>query len=204
MKSAQEIFDEWQLNGKGERMAEVHWPRVSLILNSIPKNSGNYLEIGVGTGYALEYIAKNAYSSGQCYGLDISTEMINECKTRFLNFKNVTVENGDFLQWNSPKEYFNVIFSMEVFYYFSSIKKGINKAFQLLKKGGELWILVDFYQENETCHLWPDYVGTPMKLWSKDQYKESFKDVGFSEVKQGILSEKESSDGITLYTYGKK
>lgn len=204
MKTAQEVFDQWEREGKGDKMAGVHWPRVSPILASMPASSGNYLEIGMGTGLALEYIAQYPFFNGQCYGLDVSNEMVMKCLQRFARVRNVTVVHGDFLTWTPKVEHFAVIFSMEVFYYFPDIQEGLSKAFSLLDEGGELWVLVNYYKENEPSHSWPEDVGTPMQLWSKYQYKNGFKKAGFTGIKQKMLGDIESKDGATLCTYGKK
>lgn len=205
MKSAGEVFDQWEKEGKGDKMAWVHWPRVSPVLTRFAPSTGNYLEIGTGTGIALEYVAKNPFFEGHCYGLDVSNEMVLKCHKRFAGMRNVTVENSDFLTWKPPaRKRFDVIFSMEVFYYFLDIQSGLEKAYKLLKKNGELWVLVNFYEENEGCHDWPEKVGTSMQLWSKEQYAEGFEKAGFADIKQELFGEGECRDGVTLCTNGKK
>jgi SAM-dependent methyltransferase len=205
MKPVNEVFDQWEKEGKGDKMAWVHWPRVSPILVGFAPSTGNYLEIGTGTGIALEYVAKNPFFGGQCYGLDVSNEMILKCHKRFAGVRNVIVENDDFLAWKPPaRKRFNIIFSMEVFYYFPDIQLGLDKAFKLLKKKGELWVLVNFYKENEASHDWPENVGTSMHLWSKKQYANGFRKAGFDVVEQKFIGGDDNRDGVTLCTYGKK
>ncbi len=203
-RTPQEVFNQWEREDKGDKMGEMHWQNVFPVLSKISESRGNYLEIGTGTGLALEYIAKNPFLHGQCYGLDVSDEMVMKCKKRFTDFNNVIVENADFLSWTPTVEHFDVIFSMEVFYYFPAIQDGLNKAFNLLSQNGELWVLVNFYKENETCHIWPEKLGVPMQLWSKDQYFDGFKNAGFTNVKQKFFGQGEGHDGVTLCTYGKK
>lgn len=203
-QTAQEVFDQWERDGKGDRMAESHWPYVYPVLSKMAGSTGNYLEIGVGTGRALEYIAKNAFKEGHCYGLDVSIEMVNKCRERFAEYNNVSVENADFLKWTPPEKHFNVIFSMEVFYYLPDIQAGLNRVYEFLGEDGEIWVLVNFYQENTMCHSWPEELGTPMQLWSKDQYIDGFRRAGFSDIKQELIGDLECKDGVTLCTHGHK
>ncbi|MFQ5675327.1 MAG: class I SAM-dependent methyltransferase [bacterium] len=204
MRTAQDIFDEWSQTGQGEGMETSHWPRVSQVLTRIPAAMGNYLEIGLGNGYALEYMATHAFARGQCYGLDVSAEMVKSAQARLSRLKNVTLEQDDFLLWQPRGKRFQVIFSMEVFYYFADIRAGIAKAFDLLEPGGELIVMVDFFHENTESHDWPEKMGTPMTLWSKTQYVDGFTNAGFAEVSQEEISGGPSRDGLTLCTRGRR
>ncbi|MCH7679963.1 class I SAM-dependent methyltransferase [candidate division KSB1 bacterium] len=204
MRSAQEVFDDWGQNDGGSGMETEHWPRVSQVLSKVASSNGNYLELGVGSGYALENMAMHAFSGGHCYGLDISDEMVKTCRKRLGHLENVTLEAGDFLHWQPPAEHFDVIFSMEVFYYFEDLQAGLNKAFDLLASGGELLVMVDFYRENSVTHDWPEKVGTPMTLWSKSDYVEGFTKAGLVDVRQELISGGDSEHGPTLCTGGKR
>ena len=102
MRSAQEIFDEWGRNDGGMGMETEHWPRVSQVLSKVAPNNGNYLELGPGNGYALEYMAMHAFAEGQCYGIDISDVMVDICLKRLSHLKNVSVDAADFLRWQAP------------------------------------------------------------------------------------------------------
>ncbi len=99
---------------------------------------------------------------------------------------------------------FDLIFSMEVFYYFEDMQAGLNKAVGLLTPGGELLVMVDFYHENSVTHSWPEDVGTPMTLWSKSEYVEGFTKAGLVDVRQELISGGDSEHGPTLCTGGKR
>lgn len=204
MRSAQEVFDDWGQDDGGSGMEAEHWPRVSQVLSKVTPSNGNYLELGVGSGYALEYMATHAFAGGHCYGLDISVEMVNACRKRLAHLKNVTVDAGDFLQWQPPTVRFDFIFSMEVFYYFADMQAGFNKTAGLLAPGGELLVMVDFYHENPITHNWPEKVGTPMTLWSRSEYAEGFGKAGLVDVRQELISGGDSEHGLTLCTGGKR
>ena len=205
MKSAKEVFDKWGKAGRGEDMAKRHWPRVKQAFSQLPYSTGNYLEIGVGSGYAIKYIATHQFYKGNCHGIDVSKEMVRRSRKNLAHLDHVTVEQADFLLWEPSKpKFFDIIFSMEVFYYFRDIQKGLDKAFSILASGGQLWVLVNFYLENTISHDWPKQVGTPMQLWSQEDYKKGFEKSGFIDVTQHLLTDENAEDGVTLCTFGNK
>lgn len=185
-------------------METEHWPRVSQALSKVAPSNGNYLELGFGNGYALEYMATRAFAGGHCYGIDISGVMVDLCRKRLRHLKKVSVEEADFLQWQAPGINFDVIFSMEVFYYLSDMQAAIHKASDLLSPGGELIVMVDFYHENTVSHGWSEEIGTPMTLWSKAEYAEGFGKAGLVDIDQALIGGGDSVHGLTLYTAGKK
>ena len=189
MNKAGEVFDGWSRDSRADGMEKGHWPVVSRAFDLIPPMTGNYLEIGVGNGYGLHHMAANQFRKGECWGIDIAPGMVQLASSKLQGLGNAGVEQADFMEWLPPEgTKFSLIFSMEVFYYFDSIQRGIEKAFSLLDPGGQLWIMVDYFRENESTHSWPDELGTSMQLWSKREYLNGFRKAGFSAVTQRIFS----------------
>jgi len=206
MKSAEVVFDNWARDYHADGMEKEHWETVAQAYQLIPESTENYLEVGVGNGYGLYHMATHQFSKGQCWGLDVSSEMVNITKQRIQDLENAKAEQGDFLLWTPPKGLkFSLIFSMEVFYYFHDIQKGIEKAASLLDKNGTLMVAVNFFKESPLSHSWPEDVNTPMQLWSADDYKEGFLKAGFQKVKQHRFykaSRVLDEDGGTLVSVG--
>ena len=206
VKSAREVFDNWAKNHRADGMEREHWETVQQAYNLIPESKGNYLEVGAGNGYGLRYMAAHQFSSGQCCGLDISSQMVNRTRQKVKDLQNVHVECGDFLLWEPPNGLrFSLIFSMEVFYYFSDIQKGIEKAASLLEKGGMLMVLVNYFKESPISQSWPQDLNTPMQFWSENDYRQGFVKAGFQDVQQHRFfksSSNSAEDGGTLVTMG--
>jgi len=203
-RNAEQVFDEWALDYHAEGMEKGHWNSVKAAFELIPSSSGNYLEIGVGNGYGINHISLNQYKGGFCYGLDISENMVKCAQKRTENQSNVKLESADFLSWLPVGDVkFSCIFSMEVFYYFTDIKSGIEKAVSLLATGGSLMVMVNYHEQNPECFTWPDELGTPMILWGRDDYLKAFKDAGLTEVTQLNLPDNSVESG-SLCTFGKK
>ncbi len=127
-KKTSEVFEEWGSDHRANEMEEEHWSVVQQAFAWIPKMSGNYLEIGVGNGYGIRHMATNQFSEGHCLGLDLAASMVTLAQKKTENLQNVTIEQGNFLEWDfSSREPFSSIFSMEVFYYFPKIQDGIRQ-----------------------------------------------------------------------------
>ena len=198
------FFDEWAGDHRASGMEKGHWPVVSQAFELVPEMPGNYLEIGVGNGYGLCSMATDRFRNGHCVGIDLAPGMVRVASERVRGMPNVTVEQGDFMTWEAPAGMdFSLIFSMEVFYYFPSIQKGIEKAFSLLRPGGWLMVMVDFYRENPASHDWPRQLGVPMQLWSIREYLDGMERTGLVEVGQRLFSVPgKDSAQPTLCTFG--
>ncbi|HDQ44376.1 MAG TPA: class I SAM-dependent methyltransferase [bacterium] len=203
-RNAREVFDGWALDHHAEGMEKSHRRSVEQAFRLIPPSDGDYLEIGIGNGYAIHHMAVNQYRRGRCFGLDISPNMVARAAERTRSLANVRIEAADFRHWMPPPETaFTCIFSMETFYYFEDIAAGIEKAVSLLCPSGILMILVNHYHENEASHSWPEDLSTPMTLWKAEQYLEAFEESGLRDLRQMRLQDGEQAAG-TLCTAGTK
>jgi cyclopropane fatty-acyl-phospholipid synthase-like methyltransferase len=206
-KTAKDVFEAWGRDYHADGMETEHWPRARQIFDLIEPSDGNYLEVGVGNGYGLAYMATHQFANGQCLGMDLSASMVERTRERTNALANVAVETGDFLTWDFGGRRFDAIFSMEVFYYFADINAGIHKARSILNPGGTLWVAVNFYEENEQSADWPDRLGTPMQRWSTRDYVNGFERAGFKAVEQRMIAApvpegSEHGDAPTLLTFG--
>jgi SAM-dependent methyltransferase len=207
-RTAKEVFDDWARDHHADGMERHHRPRVEQAWASLGPQKGDYLEIGVGNGYAIRHMATTLFAHGQCIGLDVSPHMVERTRSATRDLGNVQIECGDFLSW-TPAEgrRFGLIFSMEVFYYFTDIQKGIEHAAGLLEPGGRLMVLVNYFREHEASHDWPEQLDTPMTLWSAEQYREGFRKAGLVDVQQQVYVDPPETakpdDAGTLATWGR-
>jgi len=206
-KTAREVFDAWAQDDHAAGMERHHAPRVMRALELMPFPEGDYLEIGVGNGYAIWRMATGPYAGRRCYGIDVSPHMIRKAREKVGKLDNVRLEAADFLDWMPPTDLRpGMIFSMEVFYYLRDIQAGIDRAASLLRPAGLLAVLVNHYREHEASHAWPEQLNTPMQLWSAEQYRNAFERAGFHEIEQRRIragvSESPDDPG-TLATWGR-
>lgn len=198
------LFDEWAIEDGAVDMAREHWARVEPVLSALTPSEGWYLEIGPGNGYALEYIARSKFANGRVRAVELSQEMANMSAARVQDLDNVSIDVGSFLNWHAPKDVkFDLIFSMEVFYYFQDISAAIKKASGLLAPGGELIVMVDYYEESEESRDWSEELGVKLTRWPQSRYLDAFKAAGLQGVTQEIKSGGVHEHGLTLCTRGR-
>jgi len=206
-RSTQDVFDDWAQDHHADGMEKHHRPRVEQAWRTLSPGSGDYLEIGVGNGYAIRHLAGTTFAAGQCVGLELSPHMADKARRNTTERSNVHIECGDFLRWApSGEQRFALIFSMEVFYYFPDIQRGIDHAVRLLAPGGTLMVLVNYFTEHAASHAWPDQLDTPMTLWSAEEYREGFRRAGLVDIEQAFYLDPpdtaEPGDPGTLSTRG--
>lgn len=209
----QAVFDTWAQNGRADGMERGHGPTAVQAFDKLGLGSGQrYLDIGCGNGYTVRW-ARERVGEGEVWGIDVAPEMIALAKRMSeASAPDARYLAGEFPNPKLPENYFDAIFSMEVFYYFPSVDAGLAAAHAALRPGGLFTCVVDYYQENAASHSWPEDTGVSMTLWSAEQWREGFERAGFEVVEQGRLFPQEEdaatpdwkeSEG-SLMTLGRK
>lgn len=187
-RPARVVFDEWAAEGRDEGMAEAHGPVARRVLDRLHlPPDGRFLDIGCGNGYAVRWAAARM-PEGTAVGIDVSPEMIRNARKRSQGLENVRFERTGFPDHSLPAGAFDAIFSMEVFYYFSDVAAALEETLRLTRPGGEFACVVDYYEENEASHGWPELTGTPMKLMSADEWRGALEAAGFVDVRQDRIT----------------
>lgn len=96
------------------------------------------LEIGCGTGRLAVQVAPKVKS---LLGIDVSPKTVSVAK-QHLNFSNVQILCEDFYNFKSEAR-FDLIYSSLTFMHFSDKQGAINKAYELLTKGGRFVLSID-------------------------------------------------------------
>jgi SAM-dependent methyltransferase len=204
------VFDDWARDYHADGMEKGHRPRVEQAWATLaPREDGDYLEIGVGNGYAIRHMATGPFAGGRCVGLDLSPHMAERARKATRDLENVRIECADFLEWQpEPDLEFGLIFSMEVFYYFPDIQRGIDHAASLLRPGGTLMVLVNHYAEHEASLDWPAQLDTPMTAWPAAEYRAAFERAGLVDIHQEHYKDPpdvaDARDPGTLATRGRR
>jgi SAM-dependent methyltransferase len=190
------VFDDWALRGRAEGMEHGHGPVARRAFEQLDlQPNGRYLDIGCGNGYTVRWAAATA-PEGRAIGIDIAPEMIRRAKELSADFPNAEFFLETFPEHHLPRASFDAVFSMEVLYYLPSLSAALEEIVQLLKPGGRFASVVDFYQENEASHSWPDDVGVAMRLLSAAEWRAVFEAAGLTAVEQSRVTvpEEEASE----------
>ena len=109
------------------------------LFNDVFRYSGigkgsHVLEIGMGTGQATE-----PFLEGGCLvtAVEPGENMVRYSRKKFGKFTNLKIENMFFEDYCEKNETFDLIYSATAFHWISE-KTGLNKIFDLLRKGGTL------------------------------------------------------------------
>ena len=197
-------FDNWAISRKDIKMEKGHKEPVNEIFNiistktSILNKKFSFLDLGCGNGWTVRKISQND-NCKKAVGIDGSANMIKLSKSY-----NV----GDFYQKKIEDIIFNqkfdVIFSMETFYYLNNIRNifhNINK--NGINKNGIFIIGIDHYKENIPTLDWDTKYNLSINTQTINQWIKYFKNSGFINVNHLIYGANKDWNG-TLIIYGIK
>lgn len=174
------LFDDWARRGRAEGMERGHGETAAPLLRALPIGQGTrFLDLGCGNGWAARWAKERG---AEAHGIDASGEMVERARAA-----GVEARRGDFADLPYPDGHFDVVWSMEAVYYAPDPDAVLREVVRVLRPGGVLHMLIDFYGENATSHSWPADVGVPMALRSEADWVAAFGAAGFREVRSGRL-----------------
>ena len=97
------------------------------------------LDVGTGTGVLIPYLVKEVGPSGSVTAIDYSENMVQKCKTKHGNLKNVTVEVKNIEEDAFPPETFDAVVCFGVFPHLRK-EKTLQNINCVLKPAGKLVI----------------------------------------------------------------
>ena len=185
MQKAINVFGAWAEQGKDIGMEKGHAEAVNEMLDfaiqerkDLNKNF-SFLDLGCGNGWVVRKVAENSICS-DAHGIDGAAQMIANARKQAGHGKYILANIDE----HEPTQKYDLIHSMEVFYYFENpglLVKHINNNW--IKSGGRLIMGIDYYQENKASHSWPEECCiTIMKLYSEKEWKRFFKKAGLKNV----------------------
>lgn len=180
----QHVFDDWAVRGRAEDMEASHAPFVRPAFDRLAlARDAWYLDIGCGNGYTVRWAA-HAAPYGKAVGIDLSPEMIVLARSLSRDAPNAEFHEAAFPEHELPRDRFDVILSMEVFYYLPDLAAGLAETWRLLRPGGRFACMVDFYGENEISHSWPSDVGVEMTLLDEAGWRAALEGAAFGDIEQ--------------------
>lgn len=180
-----DTFDEWAAEGRGDRMEEGHGDVVAQVVRDMDVRPGQQvLDLGCGTGWATRMLAQAAPGAG-AVGVDVSPRMIQRAEElhSFTIRARYEVMPFERLEFDDGK--FDRIFSMEALYYAPDLDRALSEAYRVLKPGGTIDVVVDFFKENAPTRAWSELghkSGFTMHWLGQDEWREAFERAGFTEV----------------------
>lgn len=194
-------FNKWALIGKDKGMEIGHAPAVKKMLEiihsntSILENKFSILDVGCGNGWVVRKFIENK-NCDIASGIDGAPAMID--KARSLDLKGKYI-NANIESWDC-KDNFDIIFSMETFYYFKNLNKVLDNMKRCLKHNGIFIMGIDHYLENTESLNWDKEFNLSLNTLSINDWLRKLNDKGFKNIKYKIFGKKENWNG-TLIIY---
>lgn len=166
----------WAEAGRAEGMESRHRVTAGPVLDSLPLNEGTrLLDLGCGNAWASRHAAARGASA---VGIDVAPSMLVRARAAGASVALASFEHLPF-----PDATFDLAWSMESLYYATALDRALAEVARVLAPGGSLHTLIDFYEENEASHPWPDEVGVPMHLLSEAAWARCLERAGFDDVR---------------------
>jgi ubiquinone/menaquinone biosynthesis C-methylase UbiE len=188
--SIQSEFDRWAESGKDRGMERRHWHTAKHALARLPAEAGDtVVDLGTGSGYALRAL-RETREIGRGVGLDGSPEMLRNARS-YTDDTRIGYVHGDFHALPVADDCADHVWSMEAFYYAEDPIGVLEEIRRVLRPGGTFYCAVNFFEESEHTHGWQDSVGVPMRLWSRAEYREAFREAGLYVAEQDTIPDRE-------------
>jgi arsenite methyltransferase len=181
-EALREEFNRWAEEGRGEGMEEEHLPITLPVLDQMDLASDdNVLDVGCGAGWLARLLSERV-PKGRVVGMDISDEMVRRARRNYVALENTMFVIGgvDEIPWDA--NFFTRAISMESAFYWPDPARGLHEIFRVLREGGSLWIVINYYRENQHSHQWAGVFQTPTHLFGAEEWAALFSDAGFSDV----------------------
>ena len=175
-------FDQWASDGRDARMEAEHGDAVRQVIARMGIRAGDQvLDLGCGNGWATRLLAK-ASPGGRAVGVDVAPAMIAQAETLHSFTIRARYEVMPFERLDFKDGQFERVFSMEALYYAVDLDAALAEIRRVLKPGGTVDVVIDYYKENPAAAGWAEVVGVPMQWLSRDEWRASFERAGFAEV----------------------
>ncbi|HZP02847.1 MAG TPA: methyltransferase domain-containing protein [Terriglobia bacterium] len=181
-QSLRQEFNRWAAAGRGEEMEDHHLPIVepALALMDI-RPDDCILDVGCGTGWLTRRLAAMV-PQGQVVGIDVSDEMIRRAQSTSERIPNLRFQVSSIDELTFKTNSFSKTISVESAYYWPDPVSGIKQIFRVLRSGGSLWVVINYYRDNPHCHQWGALYAVPTHLLSTEEWMELFRGAGFASV----------------------
>lgn len=197
-QNLREEFNRWAEAGRGEGMEQDHLPITLPVLEKMRLGAtDNVLDVGCGSGWLTRRIAQMV-PEGRVVGMDVSDQMIRVARRTSLEQDNVLYVTGEVGEIPWEANFFTQAISVESAYYWPEPAAGVKEIFRVLRPGGSLWMLINYYRDNPHSHQWGALLAVDTHLMLAEEWAELFGAAGFaSVVEERVVDRSQSPESYT-------
>jgi ubiquinone/menaquinone biosynthesis C-methylase UbiE len=182
MSKVVETFDRWAEEGRDAELEHEHVDVARQVIAAMQIRPGErVLDLGCGNGWATRLLAQTN-AGVQAIGVDASPKMIARAEAMHSLKIRARYEVGTFEALDFKDGHFDRIFSMEALYYAGDLERSIRECFRVLKPGGSVETLVDYYAESTASEPWAKVMGLALHRLSESGWRKAFEQAGFTNV----------------------
>lgn len=177
-----------------ERMNNSHKGLTNWGLDHLKlENPEAILDIGCGGGAAIANLHER-YPEAIVYGIDISEVSVEkslEYNEKAVKEGKVKVSLGNVEDLPFPDNFFDLIISVESYFFWPDFQKALNQIFRVLKSNGTLLLMAEMYKGmkmNPVEEMMKEELN--LSLYSEEEFKDYLEKAGFSNIKIEIVKEK--------------
>lgn len=163
-------FDRWAENGRDSGMETEHADVVQQVVAAMDVRPGQrILDLGCGNGWGTRLLAQAA-PGATAVGIDVSPAMVARAEAAHTNTIRARYEVGRFEALEFRDKSFDRAFSMEALYYAVDLDRALAEVVRVLKPGGRVDFVLEFYRESPATECWTELVGLPMHFLGIDEW----------------------------------
>ena len=169
----------WSMNRRHSGVTDWGLRHVSI------KESDTILDVGCGGGRTVSKLAAAA-SKGKVYGIDYADESVAVAKRvneQLIALGRVDIQRASVTDLPFADNEFDLVTAVETHFWWSDIGAGMREIFRVLKPGGRLAIIAEFYNGGKHTK-YADRLSrwTSMAVLDVDQHRQIFANAGFTDI----------------------
>lgn len=185
-------WDKWAgtLDGKSRRNDFLRAGQAAVVSLLNLKENCTFLDVGCGTGWAVNLAARSVNDRGTFYGVDLSAKMVEKAEENFKGRTGFHFIRADSRSIPLESDSCDVIICTHSFHHYLAPMDVLKEMRRLLRTGGRVYILdpttdiwISRVVDRSMKILQPDHV----KMYSTNEFRRMFSDAELKYVRTEIV-----------------
>ena len=170
----------WSMNQRHGKVTDWGLRQISI------RDGETILDVGCGGGRTIAKLAAAA-PAGRVFGIDYSDASVAAARRvnrQEIQTGRVAIERASVKDLPFPDNTFDLVTAVETHFWWGDISAGMRQIFRVLKEGGQLVIIAEFYNGGKYAK-YADRIRklTSMAVLDADEHRSLFAEAGFREIR---------------------